>query len=179
MTGSEDPRKAHEQRVLFSLLLGGLILSAVAMVREGPHYDNVIDGWRFFTMAFFTGTLTGFIGWIKLSGAEPKFSLSGAHRHPWLAALVAGLVFATAASFINRTFATPTGRTIIADVDRVEDGRGDRWHVSVKFTDGTYHRYLVPDQAAAALKTANAVQLKTSRGLLGYEIVAGFEPVAR
>lgn len=176
MTG---PAKQHQERVLFSLLLGGLIVAAVAMVREGPHFDNVIDGWRFFIMAFFSGLMLGFIAWVRLSGTEPKLSLSGADRHPWLAALVVALAAACGGSFVNRSFSTPTGRYVTAEIDKVEDGRGDRWHVTAKLPDGVHHRFLVPKEAATALKDERAVRLAVSRGMLGYDFYSSFEPVRR
>jgi len=73
---------------LTGLFTVALLTAGVALVQEGPHYDNVIDGWRFFTIAFFTGALVGFLGWTQASGIAPAFKFSGSHRYPWLAALV-------------------------------------------------------------------------------------------
>src|SRR5688572_32653423 len=80
-----DPARRHEARVLTSLLLVALIIAGVLLVREGPHFDNVIDGERFFVIAFFAGALAGFLLWTYFSGGTPVFSCSGANRNPWLA----------------------------------------------------------------------------------------------
>ena len=105
------PAGYPSERVLTSLLLAVLIIAGVALLREGPQFDNVIDGWRFFTLAFFSGALAGFLGWTRMFNVVPTLKLSGAHRHPWLAALALGLVCAAGASYFNRTFATPTNDT--------------------------------------------------------------------
>jgi hypothetical protein len=163
---------------LNGLLLGALVLAGVALVREGPHYDNVIDGWRFFTLAFFAGSLAGFIGWTQAFKLTPAFRLAGAYRQPWLAALIAGVITCTAASWLNRSFSTPTDTVLIGEVDLVEEGRGDRWHVGVKLPDGRFERYLIDLETAEALKGAKAVQISVVRGLFGFEVLTGFAPVA-
>lgn len=172
---NEAVRK-HEERVLTSLLLVALIVAGVLMVREGPQYDNVIDGWRFFLIAFFAGALAGFIAWTRVSGVTPTLSFAGPHRNPWLAALVLGLTFAATASYVNRTFASPAHRSITAEIDSVMEGKGDRWHVTVKMPEGYYPRYVIPENVATSLKKEPMVRLSIARGALGYDFVAGFEP---
>lgn len=170
------PSKTHEERVLTSLLLVALITAGVALAREGPNFDNVIDGWNLFTIAFFSGALAGFLVWTRVSGVTPTFRLAGPHRNPWLAALVLGLACAAAASYLNRTFAAPAGRSITAELDAITEGKGGRWHVTVKMPDGRYQRYVIPQDAAAALKNEKMVRLSVARGALGYDYIAGFEP---
>ncbi len=174
-----EPARIHEEKVLTSLLLAALVTAGVAIVREGPQFDNVIGGWSFFTIAFFTGALAGFLGWTRVSGATPTLRFSGARRHPWLAALVLGLAFTAAASYLNRTFAPPADRAITAEIDSVAEGKGDRWHVTVKTPDGRYQRYLISKDAAAALKNEKMVRLSIARGALGYDYISGFEPLRR
>ncbi len=172
-----DAARKHEERVLTSLLLVALVIAGVVLMREGPQFDNVIDGWRFFTIAFFAGALAGFLLWTHFLGATPTLSFSGPNRNPWLAAVALGLASAAAVSYVNRTFASPTGRAISAEIDSVAQARGDRWHVAVKMPDGNYQRYVVSPEVAATLKNQNAVRLSIARGALGYDFVAGFEPV--
>ena len=174
-----EPARIHEERVLTSLLLAALVTAGVAMLREGPQFDNVMGGWSFFTIAFFAGALAGFLGWTRVSGATPTLRVSGAHRHPWLAALVLGLAFAAAASYLNRTFASPADRALTAEIDSVAEGKGDRWHVTVKTPDGRYQRYLISHEVAAALKNEKLVRMSIARGALGYDYIAGFEPLKR
>jgi hypothetical protein len=163
---------------LNGLLLGALVLAGVALVREGPHYDNVIDGARFFTLAFFAGALAGFIGWTQVFKLTPAFRLAGAYRQPWLAALCAGIVACTVASWLNRGFSTPTDTVLTGMVDVIEEGRGDRWHVGVKLPDGRFERYLIDRDAADALKGAKEVRIRVVRGLFGFEVLTDFAPVA-
>ena len=170
------PSKTHEERVLTSLLLVALITAGVALAREGPNFDNVIDGWNLFTLAFFSGALAGFLVWTRVSGVTPTFKLAGSHRHPWLAALVLGLACSAAASYLNRTFASPAGRSITAEIDAITAGKGERWHVTVKMPDGRYQRYVIPQAAATALKNEKMVRLSVARGALGYDYIAKFEP---
>ncbi len=173
---SESDR-THADKVRTSLLLAALIVAGVVMVREGPHFDNVIDGWRFFIVAFFAGTLTGFLGWTRVSGDTPTLRFSGSHRNPWLAALILGLACAAAASYLNRTFAAPTERSLAGEIDSIAEGKGDRWHVTVKHPDGHYQRYLVPQSVALALKDEKQVRLGIARGGLGFDYIARFEPL--
>ena len=161
---------------LTGLFTVALLTAGVALVQEGPHYDNVIDGWRFFTIAFFTGALVGFLGWTQASGITPTFKFSGSHRYPWLAAVVLALAVAAAASYFNRTFATPTERSITGEIRSVEEGKGDRWHVTVNVPNGLPQRYLISKDAATALKNAKEVRLGIARGALGLDFIARFEP---
>ena len=71
MTDLAAAKRAADERVLNGLLLAILFVAGVVMVREGPHYDNVFDGWPFFTSAFFVGALAGFLGWTYSFGARP------------------------------------------------------------------------------------------------------------
>jgi hypothetical protein len=47
MTDLAAAKRAADERVLNGLLLAILFVAGVVMVREGPHYDNVFDGWPF------------------------------------------------------------------------------------------------------------------------------------
>jgi len=47
----------------------------------------------------------------------------------------------------------------------------------VKLPDGRFERYLIDQDAATALKDAKAVRISIVRGLFGFEILTGFEPV--
>jgi len=170
------PTNTPRDKKLNGLLLGALVLAGVTLVREGPYYDNVIDGWRFFTLAFFAGALAGFIGWTQAFKLTPAFRLAGAYRQPWLAALIAGVITCTAASWLNRSFSTPTDTVLTGEVDVIEEGRGDRWHVGVKLPDGRFERYLIDKDAAGALKDAKTVRIVIVRGLFGFEVLTGFEP---
>ncbi len=170
------PAQTHEEKVLSSLLLVGVIVAGVAIVHEGPRFDNVIEGWNFFIIAFFAGALAGFLGWIRATGAAPALSFSAAHRNPWLAALVLGLAAAATASYLNRTFGAAGVRAVTAEIDAVSQGKGDRWHVTVKMPDGRYQRYLIPAETALALKNEQAVRMSIARGGLGFDYIASFEP---
>jgi hypothetical protein len=172
------PTNTPRDKKLNGLLLGALVLAGVALVREGPYYDNVIDGWRFFTLAFFAGALVGFIGWTQAFKLTPAFRLAGAYRQPWLAALCAGIIACTVASWLNRGFTTPTDQVLIGEVDVVEEGRGDRWHVGVKLPDGRFERYLIDREAAEVLKSAKAVRINVVRGMFGFEVLTGFVPAS-
>lgn len=171
------PVQSPTEKILTGAFTVALLIAGVALVQEGPHFDNVIDGWRFFTIAFFSGALVGFIGWTQTSGITPTLKFSGSHRHPWLAALVLALAASAAASYFNRTFATPTDRSITGEIHSVEEGKGDRWHVTVRMPNGINHRYLISQDAATALKNAKEVRLSIARGALGYDYIARFEPV--
>lgn len=170
------PDQAQTEKTLFALLVVGLVIAGTALMREGPHFDNVIEGWPFFIGSFLAGALTGYLGWTRAYGFTPLFKFSGANRHPWLAALALGLAFAAAASYLNRTYAMPTDRSITREIDSVAEGKADRWHVTVKIPDGHYQRYLISKDVATALKNATEVRLSVARGLLGFEFVSGFEP---
>lgn len=171
------PSAAHSERVLTSLLLMAMILAGVVLVREGPHFDNTVDGSRFFTIAFFMGALTGFLGWSQLFRITPTFSISGAYRQPWLAAIMLGLVAASAGCYVNRTFTTPTERSITAAIDWIEPGRGDRWHVTVTLPNRQRERFFITEQAATSLKNEKAVRMHLARGALGFDYITRFEPL--
>ena len=119
------PAPSREEKVLNGLLLAALFIAGVVLVREGPHFDNVVDGWPFFTSAFFAGTLMGYLIWTYSFGVTPALKFSGSYRHPWLAALTLGLVAASTASYINRTFAAPPDRTITGAIESVAEGKGN------------------------------------------------------
>jgi hypothetical protein len=173
------PVQSPTEKILTGAFTVALLTAGVALVQEGPHFDNVIDGWRFFTLAFFSGALVGFIGWTQVSGVTPTLKFSGPHRHPWLAALVLALAASAAASYLNRTFATPTDRSITGEIDSIAEGKGDRWHVTVKMPNGLYNRYLISQDVATALRNEKGVRLSIARGALGYDYIAEFEPLKR
>ena len=50
---------SRDDKSVNGLLLATLFVAGILMVREGAHFDNVIEGWPFFTGAFFIGTLHG------------------------------------------------------------------------------------------------------------------------
>jgi hypothetical protein len=167
---------SREERTLNALLLGGLFIAGVVLVREGPHFDNVIDGWPFFTGAFFTGTLLGFLSWSYTFGIKPTLRFSGSYRQPWLAALLMGLITTSSVSYINRTFAAAPYRSTTAEIEIVDDGKADRWHLTVKAPDGRYQRYLISKAVADELKSARMVRLGIARGALGFDLITQFEP---
>jgi len=173
------PSQTNAVPALTGLFTVALLTAGVALVQEGPHYDNVIDGWRFFTIAFFTGALVGFLGWTQAFGITPTLKFSGSHRYPWLSAVVLAVAASAAASYFNRTFATPTDRSITGEIHSVEEGKGDRWHVTVNTPNSLQQRYLISKDAATALKNAKEVRLRIARGALGYDYIAGFEPLKR
>jgi hypothetical protein len=164
-----------QDRSTNTLLLGALILAGLVMMREGPYIDNILQGWRFFVMAFFTGAIAGFVGWTQTFGIVPSFSLSGQNRQAWVAALTCALAFAGAGSYLNRTFSTPTDRTISVQVDAVNDSK-DRARITVKMPDGEYRRYIFDKDAATTVKPQTTAQLAIARGALGIEFVAGIKP---
>ena len=170
------PAQTNDVPALTGLFTVALLTAGVTLVQEGPHYDNVIDGWRFFTLSFFTGALVGFLGWTQASGITPTFKFTGSHRYPWLAAVVLALAACAAASYFNRTFSTPTDRSIVGEIHSVEEGKGDRWHVTVNMPNGPQQRYLISKDTATALKGEKEVRLGIARGALGFEFVARFEP---
>ncbi len=173
------PAQTGDVPALTGLFTVALLTVGVALVQEGPHYDNVIEGWRFFTLAFFMGALVGFLGWTQASGIAPAFKFSGSHRYPWLAAVVLALGACAAASYFNRTFFTPTDRSITGEIRSVDEGKGDRWHVTVDMPNSLPQRYLISKDAATALKNEKAVRLGIARGALGFEFIARFEPLKR
>lgn len=172
----DAPPRPQDEKVLTVLLLAMLFTAGVVLVREGSHFDNVIDGWPFFTSAFFAGMFIGFVGWTLAFGVTPQLKFSGSYRHPWLAALVFGLASTAAASYLNRTFSSPTDRTITAEIDSVAEGKGARWHVTVKTPDGRYQRYLITQDVATLLKNEKMVRLSVAHGALGFDYIARFEP---
>ena len=173
------PAQTGTVPALTGLFTVTLLTAGVALMQEGAHYDNAIDGWQFFTTAFFSGALVGFLGWTQASGIEPTFKFSGSHRYPWLAALALALAASASASYFNRTFYTLTGRSMTVEIRSVDEGKGDRWHVTVNVPGGLPQRYLISKDAATALKNEKEVQLGIARGALGFEFVARFEPVKR
>jgi H+/Cl- antiporter ClcA len=169
------PQSDHKS--VNGLLLAALFIAGVLMLREGPHFDNVINGWPFFTGAFFIGVVLGFLSWSYTFGVAPSLKFSGSYRQPWLAALVMGLLTTISVSYINRTFAAPPDRMITGEVDIVDEGKGDRWHLTVKTPEGRYQRYLITKPVAESLKDARTVRMKIAHGALGFDFVAEFEPV--
>ncbi len=170
------PAQSRDDRTINALLLAVLFISGLMLLREGPHFDNVVDGWPFFTGAFFIGALLGFLGWSYTFGSAPMLKFSGSYRRPWLAALIMGLLTAVSVSYINRIFAAPPDRTVTTPIESIEEGRAGRWRLMVKMSDGRYQRYLIPDDAALALKTAKTVRIGIARGALGFDLMAKFEP---
>ena len=170
-----EPTPRPDEKVLSGLLLAAVILAAITLMREGPQYDNVIEGWRFFNTAFFTGALVGFLGWTQTFRIVPTLSLKPADRQPWLAAFALGLIFTVAGSWLNRNYATPTGQTLVAEIDMLKEIRDDRWQISVKHADGSYQRYQITKEAAAALQKQNTVRMEVGRGALGFDLITRFE----
>ena len=78
------PAPRSDEKVITGLLLAVLILAAIALLREGPNYDNVLESWRFFTTVFFTGMLLGFLGWTQAFHTVPTLSFAAPHRQPWI-----------------------------------------------------------------------------------------------
>jgi hypothetical protein len=169
----------RDEKALNGLLLAALFISGIVLVREGPHFDNVVDGWPFFTGAFFTGTLLGFLCWTYTFGDTLVLKFSGSYRQPWLAALVMGLVTTVSVSYINRTFAAPPDRAITAEIEFIDEGRGDRWYVAVKMPDGRFQRFLITKAVADALKSEKMVDISVARGALGFDLMAKFAPAKR
>jgi hypothetical protein len=170
-----EPAPRPDEKVVTSLLLGTIILAAVALLREGPQYDNVLDGWRFFTTAFFTGGLVGFLGWTQTFRVVPTLSLKPQHRQPWIAAFALALVCTVAGSWLNRTFTQPTERTLVEEIDSLREIKDDRWQLSVKHPDGSYHRYQIPKDTAAILQNQTMVRMEIGRGALGFDLITRFE----
>jgi hypothetical protein len=173
------PAQSRDEKVLNGLLLAALFVSGIVMVREGPHFDNVIDGWPFFTSAFFGGTLIGYLSWTYTFGVKPALKFSGSYRQQWLAALVMGLATTVAVSYINRTFAAPADRTITAAIESLDEGKAGRWQLTVKTADGRFQRYLITQQVADALKSEKMVAIGIARGALGFDLMAKFEAAKR
>ncbi len=169
------PTGRPDEKVLTSLLLAAVIIAAVALMREGPQFDNVLEGWRFFNTAFFTGTLVGFLGWTQTFRIVPTLSLKPVDRQPWIAAFALGLIFTVGGSWINRSYTTPTGRALVAEIDMLKEIRDDRWQLSVKHADGSYQRYQITKDTAAALQNQNAVRMEIGRGALGFDLVTRFD----
>lgn len=173
------PAPTHSDKVLSGVLVMALVLAGLALLREGPHFDNVIEGWRFFTIAFFAGAGFGIAVCRLAFGVTPALKFSGASRQSWTAVLAVGLAFAATASYFNRNFAAPANRSITYEIDSVAEGKRDRWHITVKLPDGRYQRYLISHDAAVALKNEKEVRLTIARGALGFEFVTAFEPAGR
>jgi len=171
-----EPAPRADEKVLTSLLLGVIILAAVALMREGPQYDNVLDGWRFFNTAFFTGALLGFLGWTQGFGIVPTLSLKPQYRQPWIAAFALALVFTVAGSWLNRTFTTPGGRSIVGTVDSLREIKDDRWQLWVKNADGSFQRFQITKETAAALQNQTMVKMEVARGIMGFDVITRFEP---
>ena len=87
-----------------------------------------------------------------------------------------GLLTTVSVSYINRSFAGPVERSLTANIEDVEEGKGERWHLVVKKTDGGYQRYLIPKPVADQLKNEKIVRLGISRGALGFDLITKFEP---
>ena len=172
-----DPDRAHSERVLTALLLMGVVLTGVALAREGVHFDNTVAGDRLFMIAFFGGAILGFVGWTRYTGITPALSLSGPNIQLWLATALVAFVTTASASYVNRRFATPTERSSTAAIDSIREGKGTRWHVVVSADDGRLGRYLITEQTAARLKDAKAVRMRYARGVLGFDYIAEFEPI--
>ena len=79
-------------------------------------------------------------------------------------------------SYINRSFATLTDQSISGDIDSLDEGKGERWHVTVKTPDGRYQRYYISKATADTLKSAKQVRMSIARGALGFEFMTKFEP---
>jgi hypothetical protein len=173
-----EPTPRPDEKILTSLLLAVVILAAVALMKEGPQYDNVLESWRFFNTAFFTGALVGFLGWTQTFRIVPTLSLKPADRQPWIAAFALGLVFTVGGVWLNRSYTTPTGRVLVAEIDTLKEIKDDRWQLSVKHSDGSYQRYQITKDAAAALKSRNSVRMEVGRGALGFDLITRFEPNA-
>ena len=169
--------RAHSERVLTALLLTSLVLSGVVLMREGLHYDNTIGGERLFMIALFAGASAGFLAWTRYTGITPALSLSGPSRQLWLATIVAGLVSAAAASYVNRTLATLTERSTVVAIDSIQEGKGTRWYVVVSTAEGGRERYPITEPTAIQLKNAKAVRMRFARGALGFDYIAAFEPI--
>jgi hypothetical protein len=172
-----DPKQSERAR--FGILVVALLISGAALLREGPHFDNVLEGWHFFAVTFFAGALVGYLGWTRAFGFTPILKFGGANRHPWIAALALGIASAAAASYFNRSLASPAYRSFTATIDSVREGKGDRWHITVQLPNGQYQRYLISRDVAAALKDEQAVRLSVARGALGLDTITGFDPVRR
>jgi hypothetical protein len=173
------PVQTQDEKVLNGLLLAALFIAGVVMVREGPHFDNVIDGWPFFTSAFFGGTLIGYLCWTYTFGVKPALKFSGSYRQQWLAALVMGLATTISVSYINRTFAAPADRYFTAAVESIDEAKAGRWLITVKSADGRSQRYLVTKEIADALKSEKMINIGIARGALGFDLMATFELVKR
>jgi hypothetical protein len=172
----DAPAQLQNEKALNGALLAALFIAGVALLREGSHFDNVIDGWPFFASAFFSGMFIGFVGWTLAFGVTPQLKFSGSYRHPWLAALILGIASTSAASYLNRTFASPTERSMAAEIHSIEEGKGNRWHLTVKTPDGRYQRYLISQDVASALQNEKMVRLSVAHGALGFDYIARFEP---
>jgi hypothetical protein len=170
-----EPAPRADEKVLTGLLLGAVILGAVALLREGPQYDNVLDGWRFFNTAFFGGALIGFLFWTQTFRIVPKLSLKPADRQPWIAAFAFALICSVAGSWLNRTITTPTGRTLVGEIQMLKEIKDDRWQLEVKYADGSYQRYHITKDMAAALQNEKAVRMEIGRGVLGFDLITRFE----
>jgi hypothetical protein len=170
-----EPAPRADEKVLTALLLGVIILAAVALIREGPQYDNVLDSWRFFNTAFFGGALIGFLFWTQTFRIVPTLSLKPAHRQPWIAAFALALVFTVAGSWLNRTFTTPSGRSMVGQIDSLRELKDDRWQLWVKHADGSFQRYQITKDTAAALQNQTMVRMEIARGALGFELITRFD----
>ncbi len=171
-----EPAERPDEKVLTSLLLAAVILAAIGLMREGPHYDNVLESWRFFNSAFFIGALVGFLGWTQTFRIVPTLSLKPADRQPWIAAFALGLIFTVGGSWLNRHYTTPTGHSIVAEIDSLKEVKDERWQLSVKHSDGVYQRYQLTKDAAEALQKKTSVRMEIRRGALGFDLITRFEP---
>lgn len=170
-----DP--VHSARVITSLLLMFVVLAGIFLMREGAYFDNTADGERLFLIAFLGGAIAGFAGWTRLTGITPALSMSVPMRQLWLATVLGALVCTIGASWLNRTFATPTGQSRTMEIVSVTEGRAGRWHVIVRAADDGRERYVIPERIVPQLKEAKRVRMGYARGLLGFDYVGEFEPV--
>ena len=86
------------------------------------------------------------------------------------------MLFRSGGVWINRQSVTPTGRSIVAEIDTLKELKDDRWQLSVKHSDGFYQRYQITKPAAEALMKQKSVRMEISRGALGFELITRFEP---
>jgi hypothetical protein len=173
------PAAPPDGKALNGVLLVALFAGGIALVREGPHFDTVLNGWVFFAGTFTAGLLGGYTGWTLTFGLAPKLKFSGVHRQPLLAALAFGLIAAVMASTLNRVYASATDRAIVAPIDTIAEGKAERWYLTVKMPDGSYHRYRITKDVAADLKNERTVRLGIAHGMLGFDYIARFERAQR
>src|SRR5262245_62162708 len=166
----------RSERMGATLLLMLVVFAGVLLSREGVPYATPVGGERLFTISLLTGAIVGFVGSTRLTGITPTLALWGPSRQLWLATILGGLLGAAGACYVNRTLATLTNRTTVAEIEAVVSGKGSRWHIVVKTPEGGQQRYLIAEPAALRLKDAKAVRMRYARGALGFDYIAQFEP---